>query len=79
MHQHDGAAFHFGKVGPKNLEEIKGLKVRTPSRLGSKMIAAMGMIPVPMPASLVPEAAAKGANGKALYDDAAALLKKYDK
>ena len=43
------------------------------------MIAALGMIPVPMPASLVPEAAAKGVNGKALYDDAAALLKKYDK
>ena len=60
MHMHDGATFHFGKVGPKNLEELKGLKVRTPSRLGSKMIEALGMIAVPMPAPQVPEAIAKG-------------------
>ena len=60
MHMHDGATFHFGKVGPKTLEELKGLKVRTPSRLGSKMIEALGMVPVPMPAPQVPEAIAKG-------------------
>ncbi len=60
MHMHDGAVFHFGKVGPKTLEELKGLKVRAPSRLGAKMIEAMGMIPVPMPAPQVPEAISKG-------------------
>ena len=60
MHMHDGATFHFGKSGPKTLEELKGLKVRTPSRLGSKMIEALGMVPVPMPAPQVPEAIAKG-------------------
>lgn len=60
MHMHDGATFHFGKVGPKTLEELKGLKVRTPSRLGSKMIEALGMVPVPMPAPQVPEAISKG-------------------
>jgi TRAP-type C4-dicarboxylate transport system substrate-binding protein len=60
MHMHDGAVFHFGKVGPKTLEELKGLKVRTPSRLGSKMIEALGMVPVPMPAPQVPEAISKG-------------------
>ncbi|MFA4969836.1 MAG: TRAP transporter substrate-binding protein [Sulfuritalea sp.] len=60
MHMHDGAVFHFGKVGPKTLEELKGLKVRAPSRLGSKMIEALGMIPVQMPAPAVSEAISKG-------------------
>jgi TRAP-type C4-dicarboxylate transport system substrate-binding protein len=60
MHFHDGATFHFGKVGPKNLEEMKGLKVRAPTRIGSNVIQAMGMVPVQMPAPAVPEAIAKG-------------------
>ena len=60
MHMHDGAVFHFGRIGPKTLEELKGLKVRAPSRLGGKMIEALGMVPVPMPAPQVPEAIAKG-------------------
>ncbi len=60
MHMHDGAVFHFGKVGPKTLEELKGLKVRAPSRLGGKMIEALGMVPVQMPAPQVPEAISKG-------------------
>jgi TRAP-type C4-dicarboxylate transport system substrate-binding protein len=60
MHMHDGAVFHFGKVGPKTLEELKGLKVRTPNRVGSKMIEALGMVPVQMPAPQVPEAISKG-------------------
>ena len=60
MHMHDGAVFHFGKLGPKTLEELKGLKVRAPSRLGSKMIEALGMIPVQMPAPQVSEAISKG-------------------
>ena len=60
MHFHDGAVFHFGKVGPKNLEEMKGLKVRAPTRIGANVIQAMGMVPVQMPAPAVPEAIAKG-------------------
>ena len=60
MHMHDGAVFHFGRIGPKTLEELKGLKVRAPSRLGGKMIEALGMVPVPMPAPQVLEAIAKG-------------------
>ena len=60
MHFHDGASFHFGKVGPKTLEEMKGLKVRGPTRIGSKVIQALGMVPVQMPAPQVPEAIAKG-------------------
>ena len=60
MHMHDGATLHFGKVGPKTLEDLKGLKVRAPSRLGSNVIKALGMVPVQMPAPQVPESIAKG-------------------
>lgn len=60
MHFHDGAVFHFGSKGPKNLEEMKGLKVRAPTRIGANVIQAMGMVPVQMPAPAVPEAIAKG-------------------
>jgi TRAP-type C4-dicarboxylate transport system substrate-binding protein len=60
MHFHDGATLHFGKVGPKTLEELKGLKVRGPTRIGSKVIQALGMVPVQMPAPAVPEAISKG-------------------
>ncbi|RLJ65234.1 TRAP transporter substrate-binding protein [Sulfurisoma sediminicola] len=60
MHMHDGATLHFGKVGPKTLEDLKGLKVRAPSRIGGKVIQALGMVPVQMPAPQVPESIAKG-------------------
>ena len=59
-HVHDGAVFHFGSKGPRNLEEMKGLKVRAPTRIGSRVISAMGMIPVQMPAPAVPESISKG-------------------
>ncbi len=58
-HMHDGAPLHFGKKSVKNLEELKGLKVRAPGRLGSKALAALGAVPVQMPAPAVPEAVAK--------------------
>jgi TRAP-type C4-dicarboxylate transport system substrate-binding protein len=60
MHFHDGAVFHFGSKGPKTLEEMKGLKVRAPTRIGANVIQAMGMVPVQMPAPQVPEAISKG-------------------
>jgi TRAP-type C4-dicarboxylate transport system substrate-binding protein len=60
MHLHDGSTLHFGKVGPKTLEELKGLKVRAPGRVGGKVIQALGMVPVQMPAPQVPESIAKG-------------------
>ena len=58
-HLHDGAPLHFGKKSVKNLEELKGLKIRAPGRLASKAIAALGAVPVQMPAPAVPESVAK--------------------
>ena len=58
-HLHDGAPLHFGKKSVKTLEELKGSKVRAPTRLSSKALTALGAIPVQMPAPAVPEAIAK--------------------
>jgi TRAP-type C4-dicarboxylate transport system substrate-binding protein len=59
-HTHDGAHLHFGKKQVKNLEDLKGLKVRATSRIDSKTLTALGAIPVQMPMPAVPEAIAKG-------------------
>jgi TRAP-type C4-dicarboxylate transport system substrate-binding protein len=58
-HLHDGNQMHFGKKSVKNLEDLKGLKLRAPSRIGSKTLAALGAVPVQMPAPAVPESISK--------------------
>lgn len=59
-HVHDGSQLHFGKKSVKSLEDLKGLKVRAPTRLGTKALAALGAVPVQMPAPQVPESISKG-------------------
>ena len=59
-HLHDGNQLQFGKKSVKTLEDMKGLKLRAPSRIGSKTLAALGAVPVQMPAPAVPEAVSKG-------------------
>jgi len=58
-HLHDGAQLHFGKKSVKTLEDIKGAKVRAPTRIGAKALTALGAVPVQMPAPAVPESVAK--------------------
>lgn len=58
-HLHDGAQLHFGSKSVKSLDDIKGLKVRAPTRIGSKALAALGAVPVQMPAPAVPESISK--------------------
>lgn len=58
-HLHDGNQMHFGSKSVKTLEDLKGLKLRAPSRIGSKTLAALGAVPVQMPAPAVPESIAK--------------------
>jgi TRAP-type C4-dicarboxylate transport system substrate-binding protein len=60
VHLHDGNQMHFGKKPVRNLEDLKGLKLRAPSRIASKTLAALGAIPVQLPMPSVPEAIAKG-------------------
>ena len=57
---HDGNQMFFGKKSVKSLEDLKGLKMRAPTRLASKTLAALGAVPVQIPMPAVPEALAKG-------------------
>jgi len=58
-HLHDEAPLHFGKKSVKTLEDLKGAKVRAPTRLLSKALTALGAVPVQMPAPAVPESVSK--------------------
>ena len=60
MHLHDGALLHFSKQPVKTLEDLKGLKVRGPTRIGAKVLTALGATPVQMPLPQVPESVSKG-------------------
>jgi len=61
VHTNDGSSFHFTSAkGAKTMEDLKGLKIRSATRLNSKMLAALGATPVQMPLPAVPEAMAKG-------------------
>ena len=51
---------HFANKRVTNLDEIKGQKVRAPTRIGSKFLASLGATPVQMPVPQVPESVAKG-------------------
>ena len=61
LHTNDGSSFHLTSAkGVRNLDELKGLKIRAATRLNSRMLAALGATPVQMPLPAVPEAMAKG-------------------
>ncbi len=61
VHTNDGSSFHLTSAkGVKTLEDLKGLKIRSATRLNSRMLAALGAAPVQMPLPAVPEAMAKG-------------------
>src|SRR3954464_9984846 len=58
-HLHDGSLFHFTNKDVKTMDDIKGLKVRAPSRIGTKFLTAIGATPVQMPLPQIPEALSK--------------------
>ena len=59
-HLHDGSLFHFASKQVKNMDELKGMKVRSPTRIGAKFLTALGATPVQMPLPQVPESMSKG-------------------
>jgi TRAP-type C4-dicarboxylate transport system substrate-binding protein len=59
-HLHDGSLFHFAQKRVTTVDEMKGLKVRGPTRIGTRFLTALGVTPVQMPLPQVPEAIAKG-------------------
>ena len=60
LHLHDGSLLHFKDKKVTNLDELKGLKVRAPTRIGTKFLAAIGAVPVQMPVPQVTESLSKG-------------------
>ncbi|AZV94346.1 C4-dicarboxylate ABC transporter [Bordetella sp. J329] len=51
---------HLRDKQVENLEELRGLKIRAPSRLGNKILAALGATPVGMPVPQMAESLSKG-------------------
>jgi len=58
LHVHAGAAFHTIKPIRK-VDDIKGMKLRTPSRVGGWFLEALGAVPVGAPVSQIPELLSK--------------------
>jgi TRAP-type C4-dicarboxylate transport system substrate-binding protein len=60
VHVHAGNALHLREKKVESVEDVSGLKLRTPSRTGGWMIEAWGAEPVGMPVPDLPQALAKG-------------------
>ncbi len=60
FHVHDGSLLHTAKRQVRQIEDFRGLKVRAPTRQGTKMVSALGATPVPMPLPQAAEALSKG-------------------
>ena len=60
VHVHGPGNIYTTKKKIEKLADIRGLKLRAPTRLTNKMLASMGASPVGMPVPAVPEALSKG-------------------
>ena len=59
-HQHDEPHFHMVDKPIKTLADLKGLKIRAPTRITNKLLTALGATPVGMPVTQVADALSKG-------------------
>jgi TRAP-type C4-dicarboxylate transport system substrate-binding protein len=60
FHVHGPGVFHMVKREVKSMSDLRGLKVRAPTRQTNKLLATLGATPVGMPVPQVPEALSKG-------------------
>lgn len=51
---------HMRDKAVRNLDDLKGLKVRAPSRLGNRLLSSLGATPVGMPVPQMAESLSKG-------------------
>ena len=59
-HVHDGSLLHFTNKRVQTMDDLKGLKVRAPTRIGTKFLTAIGATPIQMPVPQVTESLTKG-------------------
>lgn len=59
MHTTEGYVLHSNKR-VLGMDDLKGMKIRTATRLSARMVAALGGTPVQMPLPQVPDAISKG-------------------
>ena len=60
FHVHDRGQIHNNKRPITQVADFKGLKMRAPTRLTNKLLAALGATPVAMPMPQTPDAVSKG-------------------
>nr|WP_242615506.1 TRAP transporter substrate-binding protein [Sphaerotilus mobilis] len=60
FHVHGDGVFHMREKPIRTLADLKGLKVRAPTRQTNRYLAALGATPVAMPVPAVSEALSKG-------------------
>ncbi len=60
MHVHGPGVIHVRNKSIGSLDDMKGLKLRTPTRIASKMLEAAGATPIGIPVPAFPEALSKG-------------------
>ena len=60
IHGHGPGVVYTSKRQVKTLDDMKGLKLRGPTRLITRMVSALGATPVGMPIPAIPDAMSKG-------------------
>ena len=60
LHTHGPGLLHVRGNGVRQLEDMQGLKIRTPTRVAAGLLTDLGATPVGMPVPAVPEALSKG-------------------
>lgn len=63
LHVHGPGVIHTVDKPVKTVSDLKGLKIRGPSRAVTKLLASLGAIPVGMPLPSIPDALSKGTIG----------------
>jgi len=57
---HGPGVIHTRNRPVRSIDDLKGLKIRGPTRLATKLLAALGATPVGMPLPQIPDALSKG-------------------
>jgi TRAP-type C4-dicarboxylate transport system substrate-binding protein len=79
VHVHAPGSLHLRGKPVKTLEDLKGLKVRAPTRMTNAALEALGATPVGMPVPAVPESLARGViDGAALPYEVTLPLKVHE-